>query len=217
MRTFNHLIRGVAVSATLALALPSVAHAGMNDRAQAAIAEARGKISAGNIVGAGQETIALQARAKASLNQAEALLSKGKKAEAITAAQDASMLADQALAITATRKDTAATAAVGNAEAAAAAAQQSAAAATQQAAAANARADMAVAMATPAPVAAPVPAPVNDVIKTPQTTTTVTTEERVAVAPAPVVRKKTTHKARHSHARKPVAARPATKVTVETR
>ena len=215
MRTFSHIIRGVAVSATLALALPGVAHAGMNDRAKAAIAEARGKISAGNIVGAGQETIALQSRAKESLNQAEALLSKGKKAEAITAAQDASMLADQALAITATRKDSAATAAVGNAEAAAAAAQQSAAAATQQAAAANARADMAVAMATPAPAAAP--APMNDVIKTPQTTTTVTTEERVAVAPAPVVRKKTTHKARHYRARKPVATRPATKVTVETR
>lgn len=215
MRTLNQIVRGIAVSATLALALPGVAHAGMNDRAQAAIAEARGKISAGNIVGAGQETIGLQTRAKASLNEAEALLSKGKKAEAIAAAQQASMLADQALAMTATRKETAATTAVGNAEAAAAAAQQSAASATQQAAAANARADMAVAMATPAP--APAPAPVNDVIKTPQTTTTVTTEERVAVAPAPVVRKKTTHKTRRHYARKPVATRPSTKVTVETR
>lgn len=213
MRTLNQIVRGIAVSATLALALPGVAHAGMNDRAQAAIAEARGKISAGNIVGAGQETIGLQTRAKASLNEAEALLSKGKKAEAIAAAQQASMLADQALAMTATRKETAATTAVGNAEAAAAAAQQSAASATQQAAAANARADMAVAMATPAPA----PAPVNDVIKTPQTTTTVTTEERVAVAPAPVVRKKTTHKTRRDYARKPVATRPSTKVTVETR
>lgn len=213
MRTLNQIVRGIAVSATLALALPGVAHAGMNDRAQAAIAEARGKISAGNIVGAGQETIGLQTRAKASLNEAEALLSKGKKAEAIAAAQQASMLADQALAMTATRKETAATTAVGNAEAAAAAAQQSAASATQQAAAANARADMAVAMATPAPA----PAPVNDVIKTPQTTTTVTTEERVAVAPAPVVRKKTTHKTRRHYARKPVATRPSTKVTVETR
>ena len=213
MRTLNQIVRGIAVSATLALALPGVAHAGMNDRAQAAIAEARGKISAGNIVGAGQETIGLQTRAKASLNEAEALLSKGKKAEAIAAAQQASILADQALAMTATRKETAATTAVGNAEAAAAAAQQSAASATQQAAAANARADMAVAMATPAPA----PAPVNDVIKTPQTTTTVTTEERVAVAPAPVVRKKTTHKTRRHYARKPVATRPSTKVTVETR
>ena len=213
MRTLNQIVRGIAVSATLALALPGVAHAGMNDRAQAAIAEARGKISAGNIVGAGQETIGLQTRAKASLNEAEALLSKGKKAEAIAAAQQASMLADQALAMTATRKETAATTAVGNAEAAAAAAQQSAASATQQAAAANARADMAVAMATPAPA----PAPVNDVIKTPQTTTTVTTEERVAVAPAPVVRKNTTHKTRRHYARKPVATRPSTKVTVETR
>ena len=211
MRTLNQIVRGIAVSATLALALPGVAHAGMNDRAQAAIAEARGKISAGNIVGAGQETIGLQTRAKASLNEAEALLSKGKKAEAIAAAQQASMLADQALAMTATRKETAATTAVGNAEAAAAAAQQSAASATQQAAAANARADMAVAMATPAP------APVNDVIKTPQMTTTVTTEERVAVAPAPVVRQRTTHKSRRHYARKPVATRPSTKVTVETR
>ena len=50
----RHLVRGIAISATLALALPGVAHAGMNDRAQAAIAEARGKISASTMVGAGE-------------------------------------------------------------------------------------------------------------------------------------------------------------------
>ena len=66
-------------------------------------------------------------------------------------------------------------------------------------------------------MATPAPAPVTDVIKTPQTTTIVTTEERVAVAPAPVVQKTTVKKARRSTVRKPVATRPATKVTVETR
>ena len=167
----RHLVRGIAISATLALALPGVAHAGMNDRAQAAIAEARGKISASTMVGAGEEVIGLQTRAKTSLNEAEALLSKGKKAQAIAAAQQASMMADQALAMSQSRKETAATAAVANAEASAASAQQSAATANQQAAAANARADMAVAMATPAP--APVVAPA------PATSTTVTMEERV--------------------------------------
>ena len=41
MRSINRIIRGIAVSATLAVALPGVAHAGQNDRAQMAIAEAR--------------------------------------------------------------------------------------------------------------------------------------------------------------------------------
>ena len=149
MRPLSHLVRGVAISATLALALRGVAHAGMNDRAQAAIAEARGKISASTMVGAGEEVIGLQTRAKTALNEAEALLSKGKKEQAVAAAQQASLLADQALAMSQSRKETAANTAVVNAEAAAASAQQSAAAANQQAAAANARADMAVAMATP--------------------------------------------------------------------
>lgn len=205
MRPIGHLLRGIAVSATLALALPGVAHAGMNDRAQQAIAEAKGKISAGTMVGAGEEALGLQMRAKTALNNAEALLSKGKKAEAVAAAQQAGMLADQALAATQTNKDAKATAAVGEAQASAASAQQSAVIANEQAAAANARADMA--MAAPAPVAVIAPAP--------STTTTVTTEERTT--PAPVVQKKATRTTTRTTARKPSRPVVVQKTTVETR
>lgn len=183
MRPIQHLLRGIAISATLAMALPVVAHAGQNDRAQQAIAEARGKISAGTLVGAGDEAIGLQTRAKASLNTAEALLSKGKKTEAIAAAQEAGMMADQALAMSSRAKTEASTAAVAKAEADADAAKQTAAIATQQAVAADARADMA--MTQPAAPVAPA-----------TTTTTTVATAAPAVQAAPVVRKKTTHKTR---------------------
>ena len=173
MRSINQIIRGIAVSATLAVALPGVAHAWQNDRAQMAIAEARGKISAGTTVGAGDEAMGLQSRAKQALNDAENLLSKGKKTQAIAAAQQAGMMADQALAMSAATKTATAEAAVAKAQADAETAKQSAAVANQQAVAATARAD--VAAATPAPTT---------------TTTTIATEERVAT-PAPVVRKRT--------------------------
>ena len=202
MRPLNQYIRGIAISATLAMAFPGVAFAGMNDRAQAAIAEARGKISAGTLVGAGDEAIGLQSRAKISLNEAEALLSKGKKAEAIAAAQQAGLMADQALAMSDRAKTAASEAAVAKAEADANAAKQSAAAANQQAAtanqqavAANTRADMAMVTPVPAPAA----------------TTTTTIEERVVTpAPAPV-RKKTTYK----KTTKPAVAKSTTVTTTQ--
>lgn len=177
MRSLNQLVRGIAISATLAMALPGVAFAGQNDRAQMAIAEARGKISANTAVGAGDEAISLQSRAKQALNDAENLLSKGKKTEAIAAAQQAGMMADQALAMGERTKTAAAEAAVAKAQADAEAAKQSAAMANQQAVAATARADAAT--AAPAPTT---------------TTTTVATEERVMTAPAPVVRQRTATK-----------------------
>jgi hypothetical protein len=212
MHSLTTIVRGFAISATLAMAMPGIAFAGQNDRAQMAIAEARGKISAGNMIGAGQEASGLQTRARASLNDAESLLSKGKKEAAIVAAQQAGQLADQALAMTQSRKDQTMTSAIGNAEASAASAQQSAAAANQQVAAANARADTAMAMATPAPAM---------VMAAPATTTTVTTEERTEIAPAPVVHKstkpKTTHKTTHTTTKKPTKPTTVQTTTIQTK
>ncbi|MBC7520209.1 MAG: hypothetical protein H7268_03830 [Sandarakinorhabdus sp.] len=210
MRSIPRIFRAIALSTTLAIALPTVALAGQNDRAQQAIAEARGRISAGNMVGAGDEAIGLQTRAKSTLNEAEALLSKGKKTEAIAAAQQAGQLADQAISMTNNRKSMATNAAVGNAEASAAMAQRSAADSASQAAAANARADMAM----QAPVPAPAPAPTS-------VTTTVATQDTTIAKPAvvhtaPRTVRTTTVKAHstggHAHARiKKAPAKPAAK------
>lgn len=194
MRSIHQIVRGIAISATLAMALPGVAYAGQNDRAQQAIAEARGKISAGTVVGAGDEAVGLQTRAKAALNDAENLLSKGKKTEAIAAAQQAGLMADQALAMSNRTKTAAAEVAVTKAQGDAADAKASAAASAQDAAAANTRADMA--MATPAP------APTT-------TTTTVATEEHV-VTPAPVVRHSTRHRTVRKTAHRTAKAKPVT-------
>jgi len=192
MRPVNSVFKAALLSATIALALPGVAMAGQNDRAQTAIAEARGKISAGNMIGSNAEANELQMHAKTSLNQAEALLSKGKKTEAIAAAQQAGLYADQAIAMTSNKKTAAADNAVGSAEAAAASAQRSADASAQDAAAANARADMAM---TPH-----------------STTTTVATTAPVTPVPKTVTHKTTTHVA----VKKPVVATQSTTVTTTT-
>lgn len=194
MRPVNKTLRTALVSATIAMALPGVAFAGKADQAHAAIAEARGKISAGNIAGSATEANSLQTQAKAELTQAELLLSNGKKDEAIAAARQAGMLADQALAMTTGSKAAAADNAVINAEAAAAAAQQSAAASAQDAAAANARADMAL--------AAPAPA---------STTTTFATTTPVIIKPATKTTKQKT-----TVVTKPTAATQSTTVTTTT-
>lgn len=204
MRPINLIVRAIAVSATLAAAMPGVAFAGQNDRAQMAIAEARGKISAGNMVGAAVDANNLQMRAKATLNDAEALLSKGKKTEAIAAAQQASLLADQAIAMTNDSKAAAADNAVANAEASAASAQQAAAASAQNAAEANARADVAIA-SQPAPsttttvsTTEAVQKPVKQTVTTvtaqnaPRKSTVRVTKKRVAVKPATVTQSTTT-------------------------
>lgn len=193
MRPVNMSLRTLLLSATLAMAIPGTAFAGKADQAHAAIAEARGKISAGNIAGSATEANGLQVQAKAELNNAEMLLSRGKKDEAIASARQASLLADQALAMASSNKTAAATSAVNNAEAAAASAQQSAAASAQDAAAANARADMA--MTAPAPQT---------------TTTTIDTTTPVAIAAAPkTTKRKTTTRV----VQKPATATQSTTVT----
>lgn len=191
MRPINHIMRAFAVSATLAAAMPGVAFAGQNDRAQMAIAEARGKISAGNMVGAAVDANNLQMRAKAALNDAESLLSKGKKEQAIAAAQQAGLLADQAIAMTNGSKAAAADNAVADAQASAAAAQQAAAASAEQAAQANARAEVAMA-AQPAPTTTTTVSTTESVQKPAPVRTVKVTKSKVAAKPVTVTQQTTT-------------------------
>jgi hypothetical protein len=197
MRPLNQISRALAVSAALALALPGVALAGEKDRAQKAIADAKAKISASAMIGATDAAPSLQARAQASLNSAEALLARGKKTESIVAAQEASQMANQAIAITNGAKTAAANNAVGDARASAAQAQQAAEVSAAAAVAANARADAAV--QAPATV-----------------TTTVQTEERVAAAAVPPVKAKPRTTTTRVTTRKPAAVVKSTTVTTST-
>ena len=79
MRPVNKTLRTALLSATLAMALPGVAFAGKASQAQAAIAEARGKISAGNIAGTATEANSLQMQAKAELTKAEIAAVEGQE------------------------------------------------------------------------------------------------------------------------------------------
>lgn len=187
MKRVNHFARTVSISALLALtAFPVTAHAGEADRARAAIAEAKGKIEAGDKVGASSGAPMLQTEARASLGNAELLLARGKKTEALAEAKHAGELADIAIVNADKAKMAASRDRRLDAEAAAASAQQSAVAADaransaeQAAAAANAQAD--AMRNAPAPV----------IVAAPPTTTTVATVERTTVTtPAPVVHKK---------------------------
>lgn len=189
MHSFQRISRAAGVSALLALStIPVAAHAGKADEARAAIAEARGKIDAGNKVGASGVTPEMQSRAQAALASAEAHLNKGDKDAAISDAHHASELADMALVNTDRRKEASAQDSRMDAEASASAAQQSAAAANERADAAQQAAATANAQADAlrnAPPPAPAPAP---------TTTTVQTVEREAVqTPARHVVRKPVH------------------------
>lgn len=94
----THITRSLTLATALALAtLPVAAYAGKHEQAVEAIAQARGKIQAGDKVGTGAQAPELQAQARAALANAETLLSRGKKSDAIIAAQHAGDLADQAI------------------------------------------------------------------------------------------------------------------------
>jgi len=98
VRYFASITRTVSVSALIALStLPTSAYAGKHSLAVQAIAQAKGKIDAGDKVNAGSQAPELQAHARASLSSAQDLLSKGHKDEAISAARHASEFADQAI------------------------------------------------------------------------------------------------------------------------
>ena len=210
----RHFTRTACITAMLALtALPAVAYAGEAERARTAIAEARGKIDAGDKVGLTAEAADIQGRARAALESAEMRLAKGRKGEAIADAQHASELADMAI-VSADKHKVAAerngrmeaqsSAAVASESAAAAnaraeAAQQAAAAAQQSAATANAQAD-ALRNVPPPPA--------------PTTTTVSTVEKDVVQDPAPVTHTtahRTTHRAVHKAV--PVVAKTTTTVT----
>jgi hypothetical protein len=154
-----------ATTAVLLALGTAPATAGEADRARAAIAEARGKIAAGDKVGASSGAPMLQTEARAALGDAEVLLARGKKTESLAAARRAGELADVAIvnadrakmsAVRDARADAEAATvnardAAANAQAATVAADVRADAAERAADSANARADL---MAT-APVAAP--------------------------------------------------------------
>ncbi len=205
MRNVHSFARTVAVSALIAVsAMSTPAFAGKNDRAQEAIAVAKGKIEAADKVGAAAEAGGLQMQARDSLLKAQALLSDGKKDAAILEATHSGNLADQALVIADKRKVGAERGARMDAEAAAANAQQSAASADaransaeQSAATANAQADAMRNAPPPAPVVVQAPAPTT-------TTTVATSEERevVRTAPKPVVRRKVVHHYHHTPVKK---------------
>lgn len=199
MHSLSNLGRGVAVAALLAVSASPALAEGKGDRAQKAIAEARGKIDAAHHAGTMGEVPGLTARAEAALRAAEEDVHAGHKTAAIQAANHASELADTAIGVANKQRaeDHAAMAAdmaaqtqaaqqtAAAAQDAAAAANQRAAAAEQQAAAAQAQAD-ALRNQPPAPVAATV-------------TTTETTKHVASAAPAHhVVRKVVTHPARRA-------------------
>ena len=187
-------------AAALLVSSPALA-GGKNEQATAAIAAAQAKIDAANKVGASGSVPQLQASAGAALRDAQTLLSRGKKDEALAAANRASELADRAIGESQKvasqqsmmqQNDAASAAASARQEAAnanvrAQSAEQAATAAAQDAAAA--RAAPPVVVVTPAPAAQP--APVAE-------STTVTTETSSATStrrPAPRrVVKRSVHK-----------------------
>lgn len=188
----TQLTRSLTLASVLALSTFSVAaYAGKHEQAVEAIAQARGKIQAGDRVGTSAQAPEAQAAARAALTNAEDLLARGKKDDAIIAAHHAGDLADRAIISADNRRMAAEHDRHLDAQAATMDAQQSAAnanvradAAQQSAALANSRAESAQMAAsaanaqTQALINAPRPAP---------TTTTVAIVEKQTVR-APVAR-----------------------------
>ena len=218
MINFHHFTPKLGLAALLAATmLSSAAYAGGQTQAEAAIAEAKGKIDAGDKVGVGQQAPEIQGQARDSLNSAEDLLSHHHKMEAIAAAHHASELADQALVSANNRKAEAERVRRDDIRDTAIAAQQSAANANvradnaQQATAnANDRADSAVRAtmdannransAEASSAAANAQADALRNAPQPATTTVVTQHETVTspVAPAHHIRHRVIHKRAHA-------------------
>jgi hypothetical protein len=197
------------VSGAALIAAPPALGQGKKDRAREAVAAAQAKVDAAGKVGAAGEVPRLLARAQAALRTAQEDLARDKKTDAIADANQASMLADQALGEAQRAKLDRARDDKQAADAAAADAARSAADANARAAAAEADANAARNAPPPAPVviAAPPPAP---------TSTTVTTE---TVAPAKVVARTVPRKrvvTRRHVVRKVAPATVKTKTTVTT-
>ncbi len=182
----------------LILASPTPAFAGKANDARAAIASAKGKIEAGDKVGASVEAGRMQAQARAALQNAESALSHGHKDEAITAARHAGELADQALILADQRKTAAATADRRGAEAEADAAHDTAAAATARAASAEQSAAMnAQAAQSNAQMAADANARADAMRAAPPAMASATTTTERIITPAPTVKRHVTHHGLH--------------------
>lgn len=98
MPKFN-IGRGLATGFLLAaIALPSAAYANDEDRATAAIAVAKAKIQTGDSLGATDHAADIQARARAALETAQAEQHKNHQDRAFRAAENATALAEYAIA-----------------------------------------------------------------------------------------------------------------------
>jgi len=184
------LTRHLAVAALLcATTLSGAAYAGDQTDAEAAIAVAKAKLATGDKVGVNRQAPELQAQARQALRDAQDLLNRHEKKEALAAAIHAGELADQALVSGENRKTAVEQTRRLDSQDAAVAAQQSAASANLRANsaqsetnAANQRADTAQRDTASAQAEAnalrnaPPPAP---------TTTTLSVTEHDAVAPTP--------------------------------
>ena len=209
MIKLKHLMSKVGMAALFAATmLPTSAIAGEQTRAEAAIAEAKGKIDAGDRVGAGEQAPELQQQARAALMSAQDMLNHHRKMDAIAEAHHASDLADRAIVSANNRKTAAERDHRDNLRDAAATAQQSAAIANERAsnaeqatATANMRANSAEQSSANANAQAdalrnmPQPAPAPSV-----TTVAVTEHDAVREAKAPVHHKRHRVVRRHVHA-----------------
>ena len=136
----NTVIASLLTSSAIVMAVAAPVHAGERDRAREAIAAADAKIHTAETLGAGVETPAATAEARALLATAREDLERGHKSDAIEHAIHAQALADTATGELQRRKNDSLAAAQAEQQATAAQAQDQVAAAEQQAAEANARA-----------------------------------------------------------------------------
>ncbi|NOW46470.1 hypothetical protein FHW96_002630 [Novosphingobium sp. SG751A] len=196
--------------------LSSSAMAGDQTNAAAAIAVARGKIAAGDKVGANSRAPELQEQARAALIEAQQLLDNHHKKEAQAAAVHAGELADQALVSSDNRREQAEQTRRLDAQDATISAQQSAASANMRANsaeamgnAANIRADA----ATQEAVSANARTDALRAMPSPQTASMTTTVEQdeTAMPPAPL-----RHRAVRKPARKAAPIHHGKTVTVVT-
>lgn len=186
------ILRGLAMTALLAVTVPAAA--GEKDRAREAIAAARAKVEASAQV-AGGDAPRLQAEARASLRTAEEAFANSREKDAIAAANHAQTLAETAIGVGERNKQETQAAVAAGAAADVAAAQNTAADAQASAAAADQRADAAERAAAAASADA---AAARAAQTTAATTTTVQTEttapRATTVAKKSTVTKKVTRK-----------------------
>ncbi|WP_380872938.1 hypothetical protein ACFB49_38320 [Sphingomonas sp. DBB INV C78] len=101
----NSIKRGALIGlAIIGLTLPATAMAGDEDRARAAVAEARGKIEAAEKAGVGGEAADGLARARAALERAQKAVRDDNEDAAYHDAKEADALADLASATSELRK-----------------------------------------------------------------------------------------------------------------